>query len=418
MMRPTVSIVLLLLSFITASSQRNEILDADIRTLQVQRNGQWNSFPFIELGTPDRLDISFDVMGHEYRRLRYRIEPMTWDWQPNERLLTSEFLQQGIGDEPIEDFQESINTTVLYTHYSFSFPNPQTEVALSGNFRLVVYDDDEEQDVIIIPFYVLEDGARLSAQISTNTDIDFNSSHQQLTYTLQPLPTLPIHYPESEVHTVVMQNKRPSSAVYNPKPDYITPTGLQWVHSRDLIFPAGNEFRKFEMTTLKHGGIGMDYIRWFDPYYHASLLIDEPSRNYVYDEEKNGSFYINDIDHSDPDVEADYVFVHFALQAPPDLKGNIYVNGEFTEDHFGPEYRMEYNPESKLYENTQLLKLGYYNYQYLYKPKAGAKPSTAEVQGNFFQTENRYTILAYYSQRGSRYDRLIALSDFQFALTK
>ena len=40
MMRLTVSIVLLLLSFITASSQRNEILDADIRTLQVQRNGR------------------------------------------------------------------------------------------------------------------------------------------------------------------------------------------------------------------------------------------------------------------------------------------------------------------------------------------------------------------------------------------
>ena len=79
---------------------------------------------------------------------------------------------------------------------------------------------------------------------------------------------------------------------------------------------------------------------------------------------------------------------------------------------------MVYNPESKLYENTQLLKLGYYNYQYLYQPKAGDRLSTAEVQGNFFQTENRYTIFAYYSQRGSRYDRLIALADFQFAVTK
>jgi hypothetical protein len=418
MMRPIATIVLSLLCCITVCSQRNEVLDTDIRTLQVERNGQWNSLPYIELGTADCLTISFDLMSHEYRRLRYRIEPMTWDWQPNERLLTSEFLQLGIGDEPIEDFQESINTTVLYTHYTFTFPDQQTAVALSGNYRLVVYDDDREQDEIIIPFYVLEDGARLSARMSTNTDIDFNAHHQQLTYTLQPLPTLPIHYPESEVHTVVMQNKRPSSAVYNPKPDYITPTGLQWEHSSDLIFPAGNEYRKFEMTTLKHGGIGMDNIRWFDPYYHATLLIDEPCRNYVYDEEQDGAYYINDIDHSDPDTEADYVFVHFALQAPPDLKGDIYLNGEFTEDHFGPEYRMVYNPESKLYENTQLLKLGYYNYQYLYQPKAGDRLSTAEVQGNFFQTENRYTIFAYYSQRGSRYDRLIALADFQFAVTK
>lgn len=418
MQRIYIFLIFVLLSDVLVFSQRNEILDADIRTLQVERNGQWNSLPYIELGTHDRLHISFDVMSHEYRRLRYRIEPMTWDWKPNERLLTSEFLRRGIGDEAIDDFEESINTTVLYTHYHFTFPNSMTSIALSGNYRIVVYDDDEEQDVIIIPIYVLEDGARISARISTNTDIDFNAHHQQLSYTVQPLPSMTIHYPETEVHTVVMQNKRPSTAVLNPQPDYITPTGLQWEHCRDLIFPAGNEFRKFEMTTLKHGGIGMDNIRWFDPYYHATLLTDEPCRNFVYDEEQNGSYYINDIDHADPAVEADYVFVHFSLQAPPDLKGRIYLNGEFTADHFGPEYLMQYNSESGLYENTQLLKLGYYNYQYLYQSTSGKSLSTAEIQGDFFQTENRYTIFAYYSQRGSRYDRLIGLSDFQFSLTK
>ena len=393
----------------------NEILDDNIKTLQVQRNGKWNSTPYIELGTRDYLRVSFDVMGHTYRRLRYRIEPMTWDWKPNERLLTTEFLKRGIGDDPIDNFRESINTTVLYTNYSFEFPNEHTAIGLSGNYRLVVYDDDEKQDVIIIPFYVLEDGARIAAQISTNTDVDVNATHQQLSFTLQPLASLGIHYPETEIRTVVMQNKRPSTIVYNPKPDYITSNQLQWVHNSNLIFPAGSEFRKFEMTTLKHGGFGMDNIRWFDPYYHATLFTDEPNHNYIYDEEQNGSFYVNDIEHSEPDVEADYVFVHFSLQVPPELKGYIYLNGEFTNDQFTPQYKMVFNPETNLYENTQLLKLGYYNYQYLFLPKSKGVLSTAEIQGNFFQTENRYTIFAYYCQRGSRYDRLIGLSDFQFS---
>lgn len=373
--------------------------------------------PLLELSAHDHLNISFDLMGHEYRRLRYRVEPMTWDWKPNDRLLTSEFLRRGIGDEPIDDFEESINTTVLYTHYRFRFPNEQTALALSGNYRLVVYDDDEEEDVIIIPFYVLEDGSRVLAQVSTDTDIDFNAAHQQLTMNVQPLPSINILYPESEVHTIVMQNSRASSAVYDATPDYITPSGLQWEHSSDLIFQAGNEYRKFELTTLKHGGLGVDYVHWYDPYYHAAIFTDGVRRNYVYDEDQNGAYYINDIDHADPSVEADYLFVHFALQAPDDLRGDIYLNGEFTYDSFAPEYKMQYNPDSGLYENTQLLKMGYYNYQYIFLPYSGAASSTAEIQGNFFQTENRYTVLVYYSQRGSRYDRLIGLTDFQFLRT-
>lgn len=411
-------LIMLIISCAAIFGQRNEIIDSDIRTVQVERNGHWNTLPYLELGSADYLHVSFDVMSHEYRRLRYRIEPMTWDWHPNERLLTSEYLLRGIGDESIDDFEESINTTILYTHYQFVFPDAQTAIGLSGNYRLVVYDDDEEEDVLIVPFYVVEDGSRISAKVSTNTDIDFNSTHQQLTYIVQPLPALGVHYPESEIRTVAMQNRRLSSAVFNPKPDYVTPTGLQWEHNRDLIFSAGNEYRKFEMTTLKYGGIGMDNIRWHDPYYHATLLIDEPSRNYVYDEEQDGAFFVNDIDHSDPNVETDYVFVHFALQVKPDLKGNIYLNGEFTGDRFIDDYKMEYNPESGLYESTQLLKMGYYNYQYLYLPNGVHQPSTAEIQGNFYQTENRYTVLAYYSQRGSRYDRLIGISDFQFSHTR
>lgn len=400
-----------------ALAQRREILNSNIKTLCVERNGKWNSVPYIELNSPDKLYISFDDLTHEYRRYRYRIEPMTWDWKPNERLLTSEFLQRGIGDDPINDYQESVNTTVLYTHYSFIFPNSETRLALSGNYRLVVYDDDEQQDVIIIPFYVVENKANISASVSTNTDIDFNASHQQLTMALNPLPSLPVHYPETELRTVVFQNMRQSGAVYNPKPDYITPTGLRWEHCKELIFPAGNEYRKFEMTTLKHGGLGMDRIEWFDPYYHATLFPDKVEKNYIYDEEQNGSFYINDVDDDDPQTEGDYVWVHFSLDAEPDLKGKIYLNGEFTYDQLTPEYLMNYDSQSHSYQSTQLLKLGYYNYQYLYLADGSTKPSTAEIQGDFYQTENRYTIFAYFCERGSRYDRLIGVRDFQFLLS-
>lgn len=395
-------------------AQRNELLRETIRTLCVERNAKWNTLPYLELGTRDFLSISFDDLDREYCRYRYRIEPMNWDWTPNSRLLSSEFLARGFGDEPIDNFEESINTNVLYTHYSFRFPNENIAFKLSGNYRLVVYDDDEGEDVAVIPFYVVENGASVSVGVDTNTDIDFNDKHQQLTFSLQPMPSLGVHYPETEIHTVVMQNCSPLSAVYDPKPDYVTPTGLQWQHVDELIFLAGNEFHKFEMTTLRYGGMGMANIRWHDPYYHATLLTDKTGRNYVYDEDNNGAFLIKTIDYDNGNIEGEYVWVHFSLKAQPELNGKIYVDGAFTNHLLSPETEMTYNPTSQCYEAAILMKQGYYNYQYVFVSNENNHISLQETQGNFYQTQNRYSVFAYYSQRGSRSDRLIAISDFEF----
>lgn len=407
-------------SFSELLAQRNEILREDIKTLCVRRNGEWNTVPYLELGTHDRLQITFDDLTHEYHRYRYRIEPLTWDGKLNEHLLSSEFLKRGIGDESIDDFEESINTTVPYTHYKFTFPNPNTQIGISGNYRLVIYDDDEEEDVMIIPFYVVENKALLSAEVTTDTDLDFNKSYQQLAMKLQPLPSLSVHYPETELHTVVMQNMQPKNLVRDPKPDYVNSNGLEWVHSPMLVFPAGNEFLKFEMTTLRYGGMHIESVKWFDPYYHVTLVEDESRTNYIYDEERNGAFIIKDIDNPDDHIQADYVLVHFSLKAPRALSGGIYVYGGFSNYELSDNYLMNYNQLADRYENTQLMKLGYYNYQYLYLPPSeppstdcAYPPSRNTVSGNYYQTENRYTIFAYYTQRGSRYHRLIALNDFR-----
>lgn len=403
-----------LLAFIplVLCAQRNELLRSTLKTLVVSRNGEWNAIPYISLGTRDCLQVSFDDLAQDYRRYRYRVEPMTWDWKQNSRLLTSEFLAKGIGDEAIEDFEESMNTTVFYTHYSFVFPDENTLMKLSGNYRLVIYDDDEGEDVAVVPFFVVEDGSLISATASTDTDIDFNQKHQQLTLSVQPTQSLNAHNLDSEIHVAIMQNLSPLTSVYNPSPDIVTPSGLQWRHSKDLIFDGGAEFNKIEMTTLKLGGLGIDNIKWYSPYYHATLTGDTPMTNYVYDEDANGAFLVKSIDNADSEVEADYVFVHFTLHTGKRLNGDVYIDGAFSNHSLTPDYMMEFNPVSKSYEATVLMKQGYYNYQYILKQERAL--SLSETAGSFYQTENRYSVFVYYSQKGSRHDRIIGLKDFRF----
>ncbi|MBT7463619.1 MAG: DUF5103 domain-containing protein, partial [Bacteroidetes bacterium] len=69
------------------------------------------------------------------------------------------------------------------------------------------------------------------------------------------------------------------------------------------------------------------------------------------------------------------------------------------------------NYDSKSYEISTLLKQGYYNYQYRFKPeRAPVDPSFFE--GAFFETENDYLIFVYYQDFSLRYQQLVGFEIF------
>lgn len=396
-----------------AKAQRNEIFSERIKTLQVQPNGEWNQSPIIKLKSGDRLNISFDDLTHEYHRYRYRVEMCNFDWTVNDQLFDSDYLTGETGDLPIDKYEKSLNTSVLYTHYSFSFPNSRMGVALSGNYRITVFDDDEDEEVIHIHFCVLDNKAMVNATADSDTDIDHDKNHQQIRFTVSPTGLRVIN-PMNEIKTVVLQNNRWDNAALNPKADNITPSLIEWKYAPELIFNAANEYRKFELTSLHIGSMGIDKIRWFDPYYHVQLWEAKDRKNYLYDEDQDGAFYVRTRDYDDSDIQADYVLMHFSLKRDPLMDGDLYVSGAFTRNMFLPENQMEYNIDTQTYEATILLKQGYYNYQYLFLPKGKETAVTEPVEGDYFQTENKYTILVYHRPAGGRYDQLVGMREFKF----
>ena len=65
--RNTVLLLLLFLFSMAAVAQRHEILNKNIRSLQVVANKDWLALPIMELGN-GMLDIDFDDLTHEYHR--------------------------------------------------------------------------------------------------------------------------------------------------------------------------------------------------------------------------------------------------------------------------------------------------------------------------------------------------------------
>jgi hypothetical protein len=401
------------------NAQQNIINDSHIMTLRVICNDDWQLPPVMTIGGDNHVEISFDDMTHEYHRYVYHIQHCGSDWQPSTELFDTDFID-GFNDNPIDNYSESLNTNTLYTHYSFTIPNDRVSLKLSGNYKVSVFNDEdngeERKPLLIAYFSIVEPQMGISASVSSNTDVDFNNSHQQCAFKLN-YGTLTVRDPLQEIKTVILQNRRWDSAVTNPSPNYITPSSIEFVHNKALIFDASNEYRKFEILNVHHTSLNVDRILWFDPYYHANLIDDYPRRNYVFDEDKNGHFLIRNDNNDNNDIASDYMFVHFTLKVnEPLANGELYLNGDFTNNAFTSNYKMTYNVDAKAYEAAMFLKQGYYNYQYLRLPDDKLPASSLPIEGNFFQTENEYIILAYYHPQGSRYDRLVAYKQMRFTI--
>lgn len=397
------------------SAQQTWVNVPHIRTLRVIANDNWMTPPIIRLNTGEQVEISFDELTHEYHRFTYKITHCNADWTPSD-LFDTDYLQ-GFNDNVIEDYQNSLNTTMLYTHYRFHLPNDEVQLLISGNYRVSIYgEESKDEPVAQACFSVIEPRTGISAEVSSNTDIDTNDSHQQVSFTVN-YPGMNVTSPQAEFKVRVYQNMRTDNCVTDLQPTYLQPGQMQFVHNQRLIFPAGNEYRRFEIINMHYGFQDVEKMQFFDPYYHATLYPDQPRTNYSFDQDQDGRYYIRYDMAQDNATEADYLFVHFTLEGfdKPLPGGNFYLNGEFTYDRFTSDYAMTYNEQTQCYEGVQLLKQGVYNWLYLFVPEGNDVGETAPAAGNFYETENEYLILVYHRPFGGRFDQLVGMKQLKFS---
>ena len=393
-------------------AQRNRILNPDIASLQAVAGNNWLSMPVIALGEGVPVNIAFDDLTHEYRRYAYKVEHCNADWSTSGDLFVSDYIDGFNADNVIEHVEQSINTNMLYTHYRFQIPNERCKLKMSGNYRVTIYDaNDDDKAVAECCFMVVEPRMGIKLSVDANTDKGINSRWQQVAMEVKYGGGLSVTDVQRQIYTVVMQNGRWDNAVVNAKPQFVMGDGLRWSHNAQLVFEAGNEYRKFEMLDVRHANMGVEKIDWDGEAYHAYLWPDEPRSSYVFDEDANGAFYIRNGDNRENSSTSEYVHVHFTLRSPR-LEGGVFVNGVWTNDQLAAPYQMQYDEGAQCYRLSLLLKQGYYSYQYVWQQSNG-QIATVPSEGSFYQTENRYQALVYYRKMGERADRLVGFAEIR-----
>ena len=383
------------------------IFDPGFRTLEVKVEGYEMQQPILILGSNDRIVISFDELASERSYLRYSLVHCDAMWRPS-GLVESEFLD-GFNQGDVEDYEYSDATTVNYVHYRIVLPNEQMRFTVSGNYLLRVYrEDNPDKTLLQARFSVNENVVKIAGEATSRTDIDYNDRHQQLNFMVD-VDREPIHNIYTDLKVVITQNGRNDNRQMISAPQRVSGTTAYYEHLRNLIYPAGNEYRRFETVSVNYPGMNVAEIVYADPFYHLRLYDDVPRVNtqFVYDMTQNGRFKIREYNSDYSDVAADYVVVHFKLNTPPMTGYDIFIDGDLTNRRFNPESRMHYDYTDNSYKASMLLKQGSYNYQYLAVPAGTMTGMTGIVEGDFYPTVNEYLIQVYYREPGGRYDRLL-----------
>ena len=388
---------------------RPHVFDNNVRSLKVSLENNMYIPPVIMLDGEDRLIVNFDYLGYDVHYLRYSVTHCNADWQPSQ-LVESEYVS-GFNYADIDDYEQSEATYVHYYNYQFVLPNQDMELLVSGNYLLSVYEQDDPDKILFqTRFSVCEGKVNVFPRVTSRTDVEYNNRFQQVSFDVRYKPNQ-IKDPYSEFTCIVYQNSRMDNAVVVKRPMMVGVDYVTYDHNRDLIFPAGNEFRRFETVNAHNINMGVKAIRYYEPMYHAMLMIDEPRNEtqYLYDKNQFGRFTIRNAEaYGENVLQADYMITHFTLNTSGQLNGGkVVLYGEFLDGYPDSQTVMNYDAGSGCYTADILLKQGAYNYLYLWVPDGTTVGQTSLIEGDHYETVNEYLIKVYDRPMGERYDHLV-----------
>jgi hypothetical protein len=395
------------LVFIIASATAqtvNEVVPPyNIKTVSFLQNNI-NQVPIFKLG--DGFLFQFDDLFGNEANYYYEIVHCDYNWIPSE-IPKSEYLQ-GFDGQRIQEYTNSVNTLQIYSHYQLSIPNQNTQLRLSGNYILKILDENKEvvfsrkfilyEDIVSIPFQIKR--ARTVNNMETKHNMEFTIRSKSISF----------QNSLKNVKVMLLQNGQFNNAIKNIVPQYTIGNDLIYKYDTQTQFWAGNEFLYFDNNNIRAASNSIGRVDSGSDIYKSYLFTNKARGNYPYSytQDVNGTFVVRNINATNSDTEADYSWVYFSLSAPAFmLNKGIYISGMFNNYSLSPEYKMDYNAEKAIFEKAILIKQGFNSYQYIITDNKGNIDNENALDGNFYQTENDYSVIVYYRESNDRYDRII-----------
>jgi hypothetical protein len=387
----------------------DSIYSPNIQTVRFFAGGNPTSTPIMDLKN-GRLSLVFDDLDVDVKDLMFSVEQYNRNWQPS-KLDKLEYIE-GIPEERITNYKNAFTTNVPYMHYSLTFPTETMRLTKSGNYLLKVFEDNAEKKVILTRRFVVYETIIVPVpQITFASTLKYNT-HHEMDVIVDP-KQFRVQNPINDLRVTVLQNGRWDNAVSLMKPSHVMGEKIMFDYQDSISFPAGKEWRYVDLRSTRFRSERVQSIDKGDETWEYMLRndLDRSREPYLIYPDLNGGYFIETTDFQntgDDVVRADYVNVHFNLFRKSEVdEADVYVFGALSDWKIDERFKLTYDERKKIYEADILLKQGFYNYNYITVPKNTKQLDMETLEGNWFETENEYTFLLYFTPFGSRHDRVI-----------
>lgn len=397
----------------TAQRLPDHVYMPEIRTPRLFQQNNQQSLALITLNSSDLLELHFDDMSGVPKNYYYTYVLCNADWTPAD-VSPFDYIK-GFPQNRLSQYRASTVTASRYVHYQALLPDRNCMPSKSGNYLLKVYlDADTSKLAFTKRMLVVDNRASVGAQVQQPFDNEILRTHQKIQVAVNT-QQLNILSPQ-QTKLVILQNNRWDDAIRDIQPTFIRGKMMEYNAEQDCIFPAGKEYRWADLQSFRFLSDRMDRVdkarEPVDVYLKPDL--ERNNLRYLFFRDRNGWDEINTTESLNPWWQTDYAYVHFTfapVNRQPFAGRSVYLLGSFTGNQIGDTSRMVYDAARGLYTKTILLKQGYYSYAYVTKsdkhPEEKADPTLTE--GNYWETENEYTVLFYYRSFSSRHDELVGI---------
>lgn len=375
----------------------------------ISSNQDYGDLPVITLNGSDYLQVKFDDLLDRDMNLRYRVVHLNIDGTVSDMREIEYFT--GINKTDISSVNLSFNTRSNYVHYDFSFPQGQRNLKISGAYRFEIFESNRPEETLLrIPFMVCEPSVKIGIEIKVPQRVEWRMSRQELAVSVDASASSLRIMQADECLKVFAQQNMNTTTIRRLPMLYQLNQVFKYQDKEEMVFDGLNEFRNFDLRPLQYAGRGIErnYVisdRW------NSYLLPQKSRefkNYTDDDDINGNFAIKAENMDNSDLEAEYVNVHFFLEAEQLPDQEFYVIGKFNQWICDEHSRMEYHSGMGQYTLSLPLKQGFYDYMFALKTQG--QIHMPYVEGNHQETENDYYVYVFYREPGGRYDRFIGVA--------
>lgn len=403
--------IFLLSNFFGAAQVADSIYKSNIKTVRLHNAGDQLSLPVINLNSADQVELHFDDMDANVKYYYYTFQLCDKDWQPV-NLSQFDFIK-GFTQMRINNYRFSSIAFIRYTHYQVTLPDRNSMPTRSGNYLVKVFlDGDTSKIVFTKRLLVVENKAVVAARVVQPFAPQYYRTHQRIEFNVN-IKGLNTFSAAQQIKVVILQNNRWDNARTNIIPTFVRGNSLEYSTEENLIFAAGKEWRWLDIRDFH---LQSDRVKSADYKKNSTEIylrtdIDRSAQKYVYYRDLNGMYTVETTQSINPYWQSDYATVHFSFLPPngqPYANRDIYLFGQLTNYAFTDSLKMKFNQEKGTYETQLLLKQGYYNYTYITVDKNNFA-NRSEVDGNYFEAENVYTILVYYKGFTDRSDQLIGV---------